>query len=304
MKQFKPYPLYISGNTLTDEEIKKEIQRRLKDYDHQLKTNPAFRAEIEEAKRKHGYTDDYGRELIREYGYDGTLKNSIPFDEKYRFLEAIRPDSSPQAVKYENLMISYLETIHKTPIGKLVFSSLNPKKKYWITLLEGEEWTQCDCFAQTAEAPIKDTIQIKYPMPVVKKSLPPGRRTQGEDILLHEIVHAYRQGIGLENFEVYKDQGEYTRTEEFIATLFQNIYLACIGQLRFYRYRHSGITMHSQSEIYDYLGSQVEIFRTLKYTLDKEPLSFKVRNWAYPYFNPLRDYAAITKIFYNNIRVQ
>lgn len=300
MKQFKPYPIFISGNTLTDDEIKQEIQRRLKDYDHQLKTNPKFRAEIEEAKRKKGFTEEYGREMIRDLSFDSTLKTIIPFDEQYRFLEAMRPDSSPKAVKFEKKMFSYLEAINKTAIGKLVLESLTAKKKFWITLLEGQEQTDCSCFAQTDDAPIKDHIQIKYPMPT-ETSRSRWYMTKGEDILLHEMVHAYRQGIGLSNFETYKDQGEYLRVEEFIATLFQNIYLSTIGELQFYRYARN-MRVLPLTDYYAYLGSNVEIFRVLKYSLEKEPLSYKVRRWAVPSFNPLRDYSDISTILYNNIR--
>jgi hypothetical protein len=292
MKQFKPYPIYVSGNTLTEQEIEDEIQRRLKEYDRLLKTDPKFRAEIEEAKRKYGYTDEYGRQLIREQQMDANLKTSTPFDDKYRFLEAMRPDSSPKAVKFENTIIEQLKTIHKTEIGKLFFDSFNPKKKLWITLLEGKEQADCNCFAQTDDAPIKDHVQIKYPMLKVNK---------GEDILFHEIVHAYRRAAGLEVFQHYKEKGEYISVEEFVATLFQNIYRSCIGEQQFYRYSKINLRVLPQKDYYDYLGSHVEVFGTLKEFLWKEPLALKVSRWAYPNFNPLRDFSEIKKIFYNNI---
>lgn len=304
MRQFRKYPIYVSGNTLTNDEVKIEIERRLKNYDNELKTNPKLREQVEkdlrESKEKYGKPYDYRREHIKEYGKYDSPEPAYPSD-KDRYLEAIRPDKSPKAVQYENKIIEQLETIHKTEIGKLFFESFNTKRQLWITLLEGKEQSDCKCFATVDEAPIKDHVHMKYPIPVASSSSR-WYRTKGEDILFHEIVHAYRHSWARNIIDWYIEQGEYILVEEFVATLFQNIYLSCIGEQQFYRYSKVNLRVLTKNDYYDYLGSNVETFKTLKFFLEREPLSIKVARWAYPNFNPLRDYSTIKKIFYNNIR--
>jgi hypothetical protein len=81
MKQFKKYPIFVSGNTLSQSEVDEEIQRRLKQYDDELKRNPQLRQQVEkelrESKAKYGEAYDYRRDSIRQGGvYDSS--NFLP----------------------------------------------------------------------------------------------------------------------------------------------------------------------------------------------------------------------------------
>lgn len=284
MKKFKSYEIYVSGNTLTEKEIEDEIQSRIKSYYHRLKTNPSFRAEIKKAKRETGFTDSYAEKLVREQGYDWASEEFKPINDGFRFTEVMRHDSSPKAANYENIITGQLERIDTTEIGKLFFDSFGSTKQLWITLLEGKEETDCECFAQTDDAPVKGYVQIKYPMPKVDK---------GEDILFHEIVHAYRKSRSMEMTLFYKQEGEYIYSEEFVATLFQNIYRSCIGEQQFIRYSKSRPLLLSRKQFYNFAGSNTDVLKILKELILKDPLARRISKWAYPHFNPLHDYSMI-----------
>lgn len=284
MRQFKSYAIYVSGNTLTEKEIEAEIQRRVKDYYRQLKTDSKFRAEINKAKREVGFTNRYAEKLVREQGFDWASEEFKPINDEFRFREVMLPDSSPEAVHYEDIVMKQLERINTTEIGKLFFDSFVSTKQLWITFLEGSEQTECECFATTDNAPVKGYIQIKYPITAPDK---------GEDILFHEVVHAYRKSRGLEMKMFYNQEGEYIYSEEFVATLFQNIYRSCIGEQQFFRYSKNRMRLLSKKNFYLFLRDNADTLKMLKELILKDPMARKISKWAYPFFNPLRDYSRI-----------
>jgi hypothetical protein len=196
-----------------------------------------------------------------------------------------------------------LDKIYQTPIGKLLLDSFTSSRKTYITVLEGKEKEECPCFADTVPTLVGDDVRVEFPEP--RKFRDDEKvwqyRFGSDDILLHEMVHAYRLAQGFYDFihrRYYYDRGELINTEEFIATVLQNIYRATRGSLQFYRYSSSGLSVAPKEDTYKYLSSEVELLQTLKLFLMYDPLAVKVARLTAPDFNPFRDYPGLEREFY------
>ncbi len=262
MRQFKPYPIYINHSHW------QELGERETDY---------FYAQGDAEMGK--WMQITGKRLLE-------------------ITEDANP--APESVAYEEAVVEQLKVICKTTVGKLLLDSLNPQVKHWI--LPGEEslYQMCGCAALTSPAAFSDKqgggVRLYFDPfgfdPKMEYYTP-------DDILFHEMVHAYRAGSVGYNGQNHKPLREYLTAEELLAIHLQNVYLACRKHLRFYR-THRNPTLGTKNETYYYLATDIEALGAMEYFLRNEPLAAQVATWAYPHFNPWRDYPDLEAIYANS----
>jgi len=211
--------------------------------------------------------------------------------------EIRREKATPASLKYEADVTKQLDLIHTTAIGKLLFKSMKPTEKVWIVPTDN---MGVDAVATTTPAPLSKAkgggVRVHYD-PVVNDS--PDRYYAADDVLFHELVHAYRSGRWTRSTWRYERLKEYQSEEEFLAVYMTNVYRACRGDLSFYR-THINSELLSKDKIYDYLSTDSEAFYALKYFTENDKLAMQVAKFAVPLFNPWRDFSEIGKRFWKD----
>lgn len=208
----------------------------------------------------------------------------------------IQPDSHPSAAQkaWEDSVIGQLNIIASNPVGKLVLDSIDYTQKVWILPFESGLDANCQCTAYTFPSmDPKEQVGIRiYYDPAWYRD---GDLWIGsDDILLHELVHAYRiSKLG------YFGQNEkplnfYPNGEEFFAVQMQNVYLGFSGSVFYYQW-YSPLKKGAKWQVYDYYSSSEDALAALKYFLKNEKLAWLVSVWATPRFNQWRDFGALEK---------
>jgi hypothetical protein len=130
-----------------------------------------------------------------------------------------------------------------------------------------------------------------------------GQWQTADDVLFHELVHAYRMGrIG---YEALNGTGmtDYTDGEEFLALHLQNMYLADRGSQRFYLAYNRPALNGSKDEAYEFYARSAEVPMALRYFRDTEPLAIACSHWKAPAagFNPWRDQPQIEQAYLKQV---
>ncbi len=199
--------------------------------------------------------------------------------------------------KYEKAVEASLRKIESNPVGRMVLGLIDPKTTVWIVPKASEyrETGKCNC-AQTN--PLNYEIQ---PGGSVARGVGFGDTVIQitaefeDDILFHELVHAYRYSRKKFNammLNVYTDSLRETQSsEEFFAHLMQNMYLA---------QGHRPVTMdyswgwpEEKSEIYEFLADNSDLLQALKYFLRHEYLAMLAAHSFSTDYNPFRDYKSL-----------
>ncbi len=216
-------------------------------------------------------------------------------------LYEIMEDKNPRSdsIAFENDVYRQLQIIYSTDIGRLLFDSLNRNQKYWIVPLDYLDKTQCACGAYVFPGQPKEGGGVRlYYNPTDFNSA--SKRWMGaDDILFHELVHAYRNGqVGYDVTNSAKPVADNENAEEFFALQMQNVYLACRGATRFYR-TYKRLESVSKSTAYQYLVENVEAVMALRHFAEKEPLAKTVSRWMKPpnSFNPWRDHLVLERLY-------
>lgn len=219
----------------------------------------------------------------------------------YEVTESRNP--GPEAAKYENTVLEHLKLIGTTAIGKLLFDSLNRNHQYWIVPLDLADREMCHCGAYVFPGAPKEGGGTRiYYNPADWN--PPSRKWRAaDDVLFHELVHAYREGrLGYEAVNKgKKSMNGYDDQEEFLALHMQNVYLACRGASRYYRtYRR--LEPVSKHTAYQYFAGEAEALMALRHFVENEPLAAEVARWKAPAdsFNPWRDQEVLERLFIGN----
>lgn len=262
MRQFKTYPIYINHNinSAATDTLRRQRDQFVDKGDYKMMD----------------WLDTTGKRIyeIKEAGRNG-----------YGSLQTI------ESKAYEAAVYALLESINRTSIGRLLLDSLNTNQKFWIVPLDKEDSSYCQCSAFVFPGHPKEGAGVR-----IYYNPSDFQRGRQEDVLFHELVHAYRNGrVGYAG-ENHRQLREYKTAEEFIAMHLQNVFLACKGFMKFHR-SHSVLTMLSKKEIYDYFASDLEAFNTLQYYRNTEPFTEKVAKLREPIFNPWRDFPNIEKVF-------
>jgi hypothetical protein len=259
MKKFKTYPIYINHPGSWEEVRLRQRDAFVDKGDYQMMA----------------WLDDTGKEL-------------------YATMEDPKPTSVTR--KYEEQVYNAMLLIDSNQLGSLLLDSLNDAVKYWIVPLDYIEKRICsNCAAFTFPGTPKQGGGERIYFNPSDFNQAVSMRYSSDDVLFHELVHAYRDGeIGYSktnskhlNKAMLPD---YTTMEEFLALQMQNVYLACRRDAGFY---HSYLRRNSVSktEAYKIFENDPRLLSVFRYFLDNEPLAEDVTRLALPddSFNPWRD---------------
>jgi hypothetical protein len=230
---------------------------------------------------------------------DARMVNWLTYTGKrlYEITQDLNP--RPESVAYENAVLQQLRLISTTTIGRLLLGCLNRHVKYWIIPLDYLDKAACACGAYVFPGKPNEGGGIRlYYNPTDFN--PAAKRWKGaDDILFHELVHAYRNGrVGYDMVNAAKPMNDYDNAEEFFALHMQNVYLACRGSHRFYRtYKH--LESVSKDTAYQYFVNDAEVLMAFRHYVDHEPLAASVSRWMNPpdSFNPWRDQKVLERLY-------
>lgn len=231
---------------------------------------------------------------------EGDFKMMTWLDYTGKRLYEIKEDKNPSytARTYENQVYQLLRLIGSTRIGKLLLDSLNPAVKHWIVPLDRTDKIECECGAYVFPGAPKEGGGIRMYFNPTDFKGSAKRWLSADDVLFHELVHAYRQGrFGYANNN-NKPMNDYETAEEFIALHMQNVYLANRGSLRFYR-SYRTLESVSKSTAYGHFAGDSEVLMAFRHFLERDPLAAAVAGWKHPAdsFNPWRDHPVLERIY-------
>lgn len=241
------------------------------------------------------------RQRQRDYFVErGDYKMMSWLDYTGKRIYEITEDSTPGAIEiaYENLVYQQLKVISRTRLGRLLLGSLDPNIKYWILPLDPIDRLDCECGAYTFPGHPREGGGIRIYYNPTDFNSPEKRWIGSDDILFHELVHAYRNGsVGYDVVNAAASMKGNTNAEEFFALQMQNVYLACRGATRFYQ-TYNKLESVSKGTAYQYLAGEPEAGRVLRHFVQSDMLAAKVARWTETpdSFNPFRDHAVLERL--------
>jgi len=198
---------------------------------------------------------------------------------------------------YEQAVYSSLRTIDGNRVGRMVLGHINKKTTVWIVPKSPQELKQS---FTALTGPLKYDIQTDETY----------GRTYGsgdtvilynpelrDDVLLHELVHAYRYSFDKfvpVNLNYSNGFSRYTTdSEEILAHVIQNIYLSEAKQLLCLDYR-SGWGGYTKEETYKVLVGNERLMWILNYFSRHEYLAIMAAHaFKTTDYNPFRDFATL-----------
>lgn len=296
MRRYKSYNIYINYNIFDENESQAFVNKQMSAYDQSVKNNPKLQAEMK--KERDEYFRKTGQEPFdyRRYMAEEQAKTSI-FDERQR--EEIRKDGkhSETAGKYEDSIVKILDQICKTQIGQCLINSLNSQKTVWILpLFEKDSFTPSTFNGETyhEEFFTKTGGGTRVHFYLWNKGMPKtSRYDTDDDILFHELVHAYRHGFQTYDQQFNEILDDSTNGEEFIALCVQNMYRESMKR-SLYKY-YGGVVYLSPDELTKYIFSKDPFIKTLSKAQNENPLFKTIKDWKSLKFNPWRDYESWSK---------
>lgn len=293
MKQYRKYSIYINYNLYTEAEKAAELTRLQHDFLFKKPQVPGrigfdpnagrienmlspqakqYYAEQEEYRRTTGRdANDYMPDILRyQAENDGRFRDEIR-----------KAPPSPQSLAYERNVTRQLDIIRGTAIGNLLLDSINSSVKIWIVLDQvnvGAASTTPGAVGYDKGGGVRMYYQPEWFDPKMEYYTP-------DDILFHELVHAYRSAKG-ENFS--KQLAEYKTAEELLAVQMQNVYMSIRRKKRFYR-SHSNPTLVTKQDAYAAIASDKDTLDAFNFFRRHEPLAVKVAGMSAPPYNSWRD---------------
>lgn len=213
-------------------------------------------------------------------------------------------ERSWESRNYEHQVHGLLQLIGSTKIGNLLFGKFNPGVKHWIVPMDRQRKIDrgCKpngyCGATTFPAPPDGGGGERTYFNPTDFNWSAKKWRGADDVLFHELVHAYRGGrIGYSNSD-FRRMNEYETAEEFIALHMQNVYLAQRGATRFYR-SYDSLESVSKDSAYRYFAGDAEVLMAFRHFVDREPLAAAVAKWTQPAdsFNPWRDQPVLERMY-------
>ncbi len=280
MKQFKQYPIYVNYNIFTAEERAMALMARTIRF-HFSSEALAYKVEREGYRKKHGREPFDYKTYMREY--------AVTIGEERRRDEIASEASTTASIAYETNVIKQLYIICSTTPGKMLLDSMNKKEKVWIVYDEDGPGV-----ASTTPSPLKKEwgggVRLYFDPTGFD---PTNVWYTPDDVLFHELIHAYRSGNGQDNRRVMK---EYQTAEEFLAIHLQNVYMSYRGRKQYY-FSHTNSRLASKDEIYKAIRTDNETLYTLRHYLEAEPLAKEVARLKDPDFNCWRDLGHLDAVF-------
>jgi hypothetical protein len=204
----------------------------------------------------------------------------------------------PNAVAYEKGVIEALQVIATTQIGRLLLGSLDQNIRYWIIPLDAEGLATCKCGAFTFPGAPKEGGGIRVYYNPTDFNSPSRRWISADDVLFHELVHAYRMGRwGYQAVNAARPMANYQDSEEFVATQMQNVYLGARGSDHYYG-SYPTMKRTSKDSAYQAIARDREALGEFNYYVNTDSLMATVAGWMTPAtsFNPFRDRGVLGRI--------
>lgn len=263
MRKFECYPVYVNHPGRWN-----EVRQRQRDY----------------------FADKRDLRMFRWLAPDGTGARL------YEILADSAP--SPESREYESQVYQLLRLINSTRVGKLLLDSLDQNTRYWI-VPKINFGADCNCRAVTFPGAPKEGGGIRIYLTPGELNSIRKRWQSADDILFHELVHAYRMGkVGYQALN-WRPMYQYDDAEEFLALHMQNVYLAERGSPRFYRDYHT-LQSVSKGTAYQYFSGNAEVLMALRYFVTYDTcLTATVAGWKEPAdsFNPWRDQPILERMY-------
>lgn len=261
MRKFEQYPIYINHPGRWE-----EVRRRQRDH----------------------FVDKGDYKMMSWLDYTGKRL--------YEIIEDKTP--SMESREYEHKVYRLLTLIASTRVGRLLFDSLNRNIRHWIIPLDYLDKAECKCAAYTFPGQPKEGGGIRVYFNPTDFNGSAQKWHSADDILFHEMVHAYRDGTVGYAGNNFKAMNEYKTAEEFLALHMQNVYLANRGGVRFYR-SYRSLQSVSKGTAYQYFAGDAEVLMAFRHFVDKDPLAKAVSRWMNPpdSFNPWRDQPVLERIY-------
>jgi hypothetical protein len=269
MRQFQRYPIYVNHPGRWE-----EIRQR----------------QLEEFKAKR----------------DRRMVNWLRYTGKRLFEITQYTPQSLESQTYENAVLQQLSLIATTTIGRLLLSCLDQHNRYYIVPLDLLDKSECACAAYTFPGKPNEGggIRIYYNPSDFNSS--ERKWKSADDILFHELVHAYRNGrFGYDVVNQARTMNENKDAEEFFALHMQNVYLGCRGAQRYYR-TYNRLESVSKDTCYSYFAGDAEVLMAFRYFVEQDPLAGTVAKWMTPAtsFNPFRDQNVLERMYISSASLQ
>ncbi len=215
-----------------------------------------------------------------------------------RTVEARGSGITRESTAWEEFVADQLNTVCQNAVGKLLFDSLDPDVEVYIVPFHKDERRSCGC-GGAGTLGVFNKKQGGGIRVFFSRGDPAMKGYYGaDDVLLHEMVHAYRIGRVTWSGQKRTQLDGYNTAEEFLAIHLQNVYLDFRGR-RHYYFSHWEPVKRSKGDIYSEFTEAGEPLLALKYYLDNEPVAQTVATWPFPHpdFNPWRDYPQLLNLY-------
>lgn len=199
--------------------------------------------------------------------------------------------------QYENTVYRCLQKITANPVGRMVVGKINKQTRVWIIPKSDADLNVPGGYnAQTG--PLNYDIQWDGNVGQGSGSgdtVISYNPKLGDDVLFHELVHAYRYSYK-NKFNprlIIQNHAPKTRanTEEFFAHQMENIYLSQDHRTLTMAYEYP--LKSTKEEIYDFLANNTDMLMALKSFLRHEYLAILAAHGLDTQYNPFRDYKTL-----------
>lgn len=273
MRQYRNFPIYLNLNFFEPEERQQAYSKRLKDF-HFSKDREKNMAKLKQ---------EYGVNAWDVKVYE--IQRAVRSTDK--FLHEISNDPGNTGA-YEDEIAKLLDGILKTRIGSLLIRSMKKSVKVWIVY----PGMDLDAIAATTPGILPAASGGGVRLYFWPFNWTRSDRLNPDDVLFHELVHAYRAGWKDTKGMNHRPMTQYKTAEEFLAIHLQNVFLHETGMTKFYL-SHIYNSVVSVDEVYQNIANGLDTMQVLAYFIYNEPLAREVAKWPDPPCNVWRDYALI-----------
>lgn len=289
MKPLADTNIVVNHNLFTEAERNTSRAKARRDFERSVARNPALRAEIdgerEEMRQRGSAYSEWRTHIAEEAGVD-----------RAKLLDEIsRAKQSSEGDAYEREVHALLLAIRGNPIGRLVMDCMSARFRVWVTPIDEALQTVCTCVAATSgRMKAEDGGGVRVRFTPIPGDPGPNGRYSNEDILFHELVHAYRSTVVANADQWTLPMREYKSEEEVIAVHTTNVFRSSRGHSVFYQ-AHLVSPMLSKPVMYRYFAEDDDVFDVMQAFLQKDTLAKRLAKTLPPVFNPWRDFAPIAK---------
>jgi hypothetical protein len=255
-----------------------------------------------------GRWEDVRKRQLRDFRAKGDSHMTAWLGHSAKQLYEIMEDQFPrmETREWEHQVYRLLRLVGSTRVGKLLFESLNPTVKHWIIPFDDLNKANSTGSAYAFPGHPKEGGGVRVYFNPLDFNWSHKRHRKGDvefqwrsadDVLFHEMVHAYRLGqVGYFGMNK-KTMNDYESAEEFLALHLQNVYLAERGSQRFYR-DYRSLKPVSKDTAYQYFVGDAEVLMAFRHYLDRDSLAKAVARWMQPpdSFNPWRDHPVLERM--------